>query len=81
MLLGALTIAFSFAYMHDSKTADDGLTCTATDTQQTCCSNDSVQDQIIDASLSSTFQIIGATLFVSGSVLNAGAVAASGRRA
>ena len=39
-----------------------------------------VQCEVIDASLSTSFQIIGATLFVSGSVLNAGAVAASGRR-
>lgn len=81
MLLGALTIAFSFAYMHDSRTADDALRCYTNQSETTCRGNDSVQDQVIDASLSSTFQIIGATLFVSGSVLNAGAVAASGRRA
>ncbi|MFX4286534.1 hypothetical protein ACQBJO_16560 [Janibacter sp. G349] len=82
MLLGALTIAFSFAYMHDSRSSTDSWTCTTTETGSSCGADaDSVQDMIVDASLSNTFQIIGATLFVSGSVLNAGAVAASGRRA
>lgn len=81
MVLGALTIAFSFAYMHDSGTADDSWTCTSSNSAMSChYDGDSAQDVVVDASLSNTFQIIGATLFVSGAVLNAGAVAASGRR-
>lgn len=44
MLLGALTIAFSFDYMHDSRTANDSWTCTTTETGSSCGADaDSVQ--------------------------------------
>lgn len=82
MVAGALALAASLAWVPETPLTDDGWRCTtdSNNIQQCTPGVNGTNEMVANTMYMQSAQTIGAALFISGAVLNAGVIASSGRR-